>query len=419
MNGAMVDTLVQEYVGALTEVDYFLRPPQVAELAAGYGDGLDELADIYGDVINARSPRGVSEDTVNEVARVVRAGGPNEELPSFVTTSVSGVIDRYLVASGALGGALRAYIPSEPGPAGPRSAVRRLAASAAGDLLVAGFLASLVGAEAGLGSPAPEDEDQAQIPRFVSEVAIGVSGPLEVRGAATADSLRTSLNGAIDNVMAAGDATISKVVRRCFFGVIFDALFEGLGSVAAVVEHLSDQSALGWMLKKVYRIVDLAREKLLAVVGADRMRSIAATTREELRVVAETQAHGGLDLLLSYGARRLYDVEGLRRLADTWVRELDRDPGESSLAGVEERLSPVLDRIPEDARLWLQWAEVGAFGVRLARVAVHGPARAGLYVAGGLLTLYTLFVIQDHLDWPQVTLFPDFATGIRAAMQRA
>jgi hypothetical protein len=46
----------------------------------------------------------------------------------------------------------------------------------------------------------------------------------------------------------------------------------------------------------------------------------------------------------------------------------------------------------------------------------HGPLQVAVPIAGALIVIYISFVTQDHLDWPAVSWFPDFAGGVHVVL---
>ncbi len=104
----------------------------------------------------------------------------------------------------------------------------------------------------------------------------------------------------------------------------------------------------------------------------------------------------------------LFEVKQLRFYCDGRLNEM-------AIAG-QPLDATRLGAIVPDAASWFRWADWGRKGIGVAGFFLHGPMRAALLIAGALVTIYILFVTQDHLDWPAIAIFPNLADGVIAVL---
>ena len=79
----------------------------------------------------------------------------------------------------------------------------------------------------------------------------------------------------------------------------------------------------------------------------------------------------------------------------------------------------VVGRVPEHAKDWERWARYGARGIRIARslkIFAGGSLSPVLLALSAGLSGYTLWVVQDHLDWPDSNSIPEHSKGIRLSL---
>lgn len=355
--------------------------------------------------------------------------GPDE--PFLPDLPLVAAVDAYLTASAALGGALFARLPDDAETVAIRSAPRRLAAAFAGDLVVAGLLASLAtpiaavalgdaraddgdgdgdgGADDGDGTDAAEDA--ALLRGFVQAVRAGTGGDLPAPTAGAAIDPDPVL-GAVDAVLTSGEESLQKVLDKCFRGALLGAVLDGVSSVTDIVAGKLPGDLRGWVVAKIRQLVELARDKLLGLIGRDQVAGPGgwiATVLDQAQRAGEGDRPDTLVRLVYQGLFRAAD---LRQACFDWLQVLvDREAdGSVDVPELTGRLAAV-ELLPQSAAAWLAWANYASVGVRVARYVVHGALRSALYVAGGLLVIYVLFVTEDHLDWP-LTHLPGFVPGV-------
>jgi hypothetical protein len=355
-----------------------------------------------------------------------------EEDLEYEDRALEDLIGGYLEASDRLRGLLVEGAAAET-PATPFTlhAIRRLGAAAAGDLLAAQAVA-LLGATTpsafsdlvqGVSEPPPlygepvlevlrqgvdpfpsllDDVRRTARPLVLralsgGPVVLGGSGAVGVAGA------MAEVRSAIAAVVGDGAATLE---RTAMAGV---AAFGGAGVGAHVVNFFTgdifrNAGHLRWLLRKVLALFEAARRKLLALFGTE---GPDAVRRLLERVIGPAEERLERRLL-----RRVLNVDGL----EEQCQDLLEAKSDSARAQAVARLAPISER----ARELYRWAGYGATGIRIARTlqvfAAAGALWPALLAMSVGLSGFTLWIVQDHLDWPEWGWVPEHFPGVRLSL---
>lgn len=281
---------------------------------------------------------------------------------------------------------------------------RRLGAVFAGDYLAAGVLSSVLPALEPDTVPAPDE----LVTSADLEGVIADARGLGNVGAAAVLNDRTAVFDVINKVLGEGADALRKVGTKCFYGQIFSGLLNGLSDISSSLVRQLPRGIYGWLTKKVRELFGLARDKVVSLIGQHRIDAVAGWIKEKVRHQAEDAVDDDMDRIIGGLYPWLFNASGFESFCRERLDQLD-------VTGIYVDYTR-LALIPTDADGWFRWAGWGAKGVGVAGYFLHGPVRVLLLIAGALLAIYILFVTQDHLDWPDVGLFPDLADGVGAVL---
>jgi hypothetical protein len=366
----------------------------------------------------------------------------DEEVP---LPSLAEQVNQLLRTSGELQGILVGGIESDSQSSSEQlepfeqSAARRLAASAAGDFLAGEALALLVIAPHELTSswledrqrdvslgllsdllegPSVLDHDVADEVRFSRDpagvvlrsirfdfefVSRGMRGERlpGVSGGARRSEIQR-VERAVDEVISDGAETLEKTILSGIFVLggseVMVHLSRFLGQ--SFLDPSNVHSGLPWVIRKVFEFFDAARSKITALFSGkldkikDPIQRLVDKARERFEEVV------------------LGSIFHVDELDEECRRRLNGCHDEAT----KRRAVEAIERVPSHCRDWTRWARYGARGIRVARsLAVFGSGGTlwpVLLAASAGLSGYTLWVVQDHLDWPSVGWIPGRYEGV-------
>ena len=338
--------------------------------------------------------------------------------------SVEDSVEIYLEATDRVRTLVVAGLTSDPGGIDPRDAYNRLAAGAGGDFLAAHQLVDVSSLDVGEDLSLDVESIRAQLPTprtsaharlLVADVVLGLQGG-EIAGGAPLDrDLATRVETACDSILTSGGKNVEdafKLLGLMQWSTVEKALTATFGAqiekaVVAVIAKL--KSWFERLRKAAVRILHAGLEKLRDWLGRDRVDHILEQAKDYMKKLWDDVPGGNTAAKIVGG---LVERDQVVESAEAALASLPPTEARMRVACIEGVAAS-----HATAAKYVGWG-ISVLGWTSHWVLGLEPEGPALFAGASLLfALVSIWLVQDRLDAPGLSFFPDLLVGVEGCAQ--